>query len=1152
MVRQFLFIIFFGLVYTGVNAAVNTFDWKGTSSSTWESSSSWDENGSSSGSDYPGSGGRTTDIVRFGKSAAFTYQPKLSTSLTIASIEFCGGYQKNGTQLTVNGATLTVGTITQDINTTSGSYTIFDYFYGTGTISCASITVGSSTATNGANNFLLSDIATLDVSGNITVIMNVNNQNGSGFRLENGNMYLSGQVIFTKNSGITASNAAYFTINTITQATPQTATTPHLYLSNIKPVPSIPSPNASVNFYGDHGGTGTVTYTAASPDIVTTSTAGFGSGGGTIDTSKASYDNLVIQATGTATVGGTTVGALKVAGDMDTYSNTTFSSGSSATNTSVGGNWNNTATVNTGSGSTAVTGNVNNSGPLNLSTGILEVGGNLTNSSTLTASSGNITVDGSLDNTSTLTLSSGNLTVSTNYTNTGTFTAGSGTVYFNGSSAQSLTDNSTSGTTLNNVDFTGSGTKTLSGTGSFAVSSSGVLSMGAGSTLATGGILTLNSSSTGSATVAAIPSTAQITGTVNVQRYISGGSNSYRGYRLLSSAVYTASSGSSKYYSLSYLTNYAPVTGTLGTSGGLTKVGNPSMYLYRDNVLFTNSTFNTGNFRGINKINNSPAYAIGVDYDGTFNLTVGTGVMFFYRGNLSNISTKYITTTSAEPNLFVSTGTLNQQSITVTNWYTGLNTLQYDVVAGNATGYAGYNLVGNPYASSIDWNTFSKTSSSAGIYGPGTTGTIYILNEVSKQYATYNGSVGTNGGSNVIPSGQGFFVQASASGASLTFNESAKTNAQVSGPTQSTGTTLLLSTAPVATNVLQYLRLQMVMDSVNTAETIIQFNNRWKNTYDPNEDSQYLPGTGEISLNSITADKVPVAINNIPFPKQQGQAVPLDVEAAVNGTYSLNMTEIKSIPKIFELWLMDRYKSDSLDMRANQTYRFDVSHNDTSSFGKNRFSLVIRQNSALAVHLLSFGAKKQQENAMVIWTTENEENYTNFTVERSSDGGATFADLGGFLSSAQGSYSYLDKNPPLTTNLYRLKITDLNGTVSFSNPVTLSYGNGTMVAKNNISIFPNPTGGTINLAIGQNSDATNASSTLKLSSFTLGAPSGNTGFQAYDIKIISITGMVVRSEVSANASWQSNVSSLPPGTYVIQVLNDRDKSIVGKGTFVKI
>src|SRR6185503_8129602 len=104
------------------------------------------------------------------------------------------------------------------------------------------------------------------------------------------------------------------------------------------------------------------------------------SGGGTIDTSKASYDNLIIQATGTATVGGSSVGAVKVAGDLTTNSPVNFApAGASATNTSVAGNWTNTSTISGGAGSTAVNGNVANSGSMTLSSGILDVGGNLSN-----------------------------------------------------------------------------------------------------------------------------------------------------------------------------------------------------------------------------------------------------------------------------------------------------------------------------------------------------------------------------------------------------------------------------------------------------------------------------------------------------------------------------------------------------------------------------------------------------------------------------------------------------------------------------------------------------------------------------------------------------------------------------------------------------
>ncbi|MGH7237383.1 MAG: T9SS type A sorting domain-containing protein, partial [Candidatus Saccharimonadales bacterium] len=545
-------------------------------------------------------------------------------------------------------------------------------------------------------------------------------------------------------------------------------------------------------------------------------------------------------------------------------------------------------------------------------------------------------------------------------------------------------------------------------------------------------------------------------------------------------------------------------------------------------------------------------YNVGVDYDGTFSLRPGTGIMVFYRGNLSNIGTKFTPGTSAESTVLMSTGTLNQQTVTVTNWYTGLTTLQYDVIAGNKPNYQGYNLVGNPYASSIDWNTFSSTNSSAGIYGPNVNPTIYIFNVASKSYATYSGGVGTNGGTNIIPSGQGFFVKASSSSAQLIFHESAKTTAQLTGPTQSTGTTLLLSTAPVPTNTIQYLRLQLAADSVDKEETIIRFNNSAKNAYDINEDSQYLPGSGLVNFSSMTADTVKTAINVIPFPKTS-KTINLNVICNADGRYTLSMTEIKSIPQIFDVWLMDAHNKDSLDMRHNETYAFDVTKSDTSTSGFHRFSLVIRQDPALAVHLLSFGAAKATDGAQIEWTTENEQNYTNFSVERSSDGGVTFTGLGSLASSAQGAYSFLDKDPPLSTDLYRLQITDLNGTVSYSNIVSLIYGDASPEAKNSaINIYPNPATSIVNLSVNQPNSAAGGKLALQATGTMPGAPITDSAPQAYDIKIINITGSVVKSATSANANWQANVGSLLPGTYIIQVVNDKDKTLVGKGAFIKM
>jgi trimeric autotransporter adhesin len=57
---------------------------------------------------------------------------------------------------------------------------------------------------------------------------------------------------------------------------------------------------------------------------------------------------------------------------------------------------------------------------------------------------------------------------------------------------------------------------------------------------------------------------------------------------------------------------------------------------------------------------------------------------------------------------------------------------------------------------------------------------------------------------------------------------------------------------------------------------------------------------------------------------------------------------------------------------------------------------------------------------------------------------------------------------------------------------------------------------------------------------------------SYSIKIINVSGAIIQSATSSQQTWQGDVSALQPGTYVLQVLNNKDKSVVGKTTFVKL
>ena len=201
------------------------------------------------------------------------------------------------------------------------------------------------------------------------------------------------------------------------------------------------------------------------------------------------------------------------------------------------------------------------------------------------------------------------------------------------------------------------------------------------------------------------------------------------------------------------------------------------------------------------------------------------------------------------------------------------------------------------------------------------------------------------------------------------------------------------------------------------------------------------------------------------------------------------------------------------------------------------------------VHLLSFTGNKTTGGAQVAWTTENEQNYTNFTVERSTDGGATFSVLGGFASDAAGSYGLLDKQPLTGPNIYRLKMQDLNGTITYSNIITLIYDNAPAADGNNIVVYPNPAINTINLQIGQAGYPALNSQVLHGTGIETSFTSNS---NAYTIKIVNVSGSVIQTASSSSTAWQSNVSSLLPGTYIVQVLSSASNKLVGKTTFVKL
>jgi hypothetical protein len=359
-------------------------------------------------------------------------------------------------------------------------------------------------------------------------------------------------------------------------------------------------------------------------------------------------------------------------------------------------------------------------------------------------------------------------------------------------------------------------------------------------------------------------------------------------------------------------------------------------------------------------------------------------------------------------------------------------------------------------------------------------------------------------------------------------------------------------------SITQLLRLKMYLDPYDYDDIVIGFNAGATSTYNYNNDSAYLPGIDAAEgLASYSSDGVALSINLLPLPKSTPDVIRLEVQAQQNWQFTMMRTELDPLPKIYELWLVDNFKKDSVDLRTDSAYVFNVNKADTATYGSYRFKVVVRQDPSLMVHLVNFNAIKQNSTAEITWNTQNEENYTSFAVERSTDGGKTFTGLEAITSTGTGSYTYTDKTPPQASDIYRLQMTDLNGTVSYSNPVTLMFGNSSnTVIASNISLYPNPTTSIINIQI--NPDAagpapatnigipTNTVATSFIRASEVVSPTGT-----YNIKIVNTAGTVIKNATSSSSTWQDNVAALSPGTYIITVA-DSNNNPVGHTTFVKL
>jgi hypothetical protein len=508
-----------------------------------------------------------------------------------------------------------------------------------------------------------------------------------------------------------------------------------------------------------------------------------------------------------------------------------------------------------------------NSGSYDAGTGTVYFTGTSQVTGSGTASFGNLTVNtsSSLSFPNANVFISGNLTVSSG----ATLTANSGTVIFNGGATQSISSN---GTTFNNVTVNKSaGSVTLVN----ALNLQGVLTMQTATTFASNGFLTLlstNDQPASDASIAALVSGSSVTGNVTVQRYFRA-ADDYD--RFISSPVSNAT--------VAQLQNAFAVTGDFtGTSYPCTGCLNngASLFWYKESVA---GVFSKG-YKGFPSVGgtNGQGLVPGLGFDA-----------YMWNG--------------VAPAKINFTGTINSGSIAL--GIIGGSSLTY-TTSSPASSADGWNLVGNPYPSAIQWNNGSGWTKSN--IDP----TVWVWDVVARIWRSYNANTSVGNLSNgIIALGQGFWVKVASPGnGSIVINEQAKS---VSG-----------NGSYYRDHILANARIVLAHKDFKDEAFIVTSNNA-TNDFDLGLDAEKLiTGIERLSVSLMDDKKRKLGHYAVSKPVEK---IPVHIAVENDGEYSFTFENFENLEGFKDYYLLDSYTGEATSLASGSTYTFVVTSNTTSS-----------------------------------------------------------------------------------------------------------------------------------------------------------------------------------------------------------------------------
>ena len=130
-------------------------------------------------------------------------------------------------------------------------------------------------------------------------------------------------------------------------------------------------------------------------------------------------------------------------------------------------------------------------------------------------------------------------------------------------------------------------------------------------------------------------------------------------------------------------------------------------------------------------------------------------------------------------------------------------------------------------------------------------------------------------------------------------------------------------------------------------------------------------------------------------------------------------------------WLME-----SVNLNAYIGQVIQIGFEAVSHFGNIIMLDNITVAATLPVSLVNFNAQRNGKVNDLSWKTSMEQNTSRFIIERSTDGGHNYTDIGQVAAAANSnterSYHFTDRTPVKGINYYRLRIVDINSVFKYS------------------------------------------------------------------------------------------------------------------------